>query len=164
MDKNGKLFGKINIIDFAAIIVIVLAVVGIAYRFISIAGENVMTKSNFTYTVEIDGVRIYTVNALEKKGTVTDKDGNILGEIVDVNYKDKEIQTILENGQSIMTKVPEQYVVEVTLEAEGKESELGYFVGENTELSVGGGIAMHTKYANSSGKITNIQKIENQGQ
>lgn len=162
MNKDGKLFGKINIIDFAAILLVVVAIIGIAFRFVSIAGENVTTKSRFSYTVEIDGVRIYTIKALEKKGTVVDSEGNSVGEIVDVKYKEKEIQTILDDGQSVMATVPEQYVVEVTIEAEGKESELGYFVGENTELSVGGGIAMHTKYVNSSGRIMNIQKIENQ--
>lgn len=163
MDKNGKIFGKINIIDLAAILVVVLAIIGITIRFTSIAAENVNTKSNFSYVVEIEDIRIYSVNALKKMGTATDKQGNVIGEITNVEIDILERQLINENGKSIKVVTPERYVAKVTLESEGKDTDSGYFVGENTELSVGSTISMHTKYSNCSGKIIKVDKIENQG-
>ena len=163
MDKNGKIFGKINIIDLAAILIVVLAVVGITIRFPSIAAENVNQKTNFTYVVEIEDIRIYSVKALEKKGIATDKQGNVIGNITDVEFDKMERQLINENGQSVKVVTPERYVAKVTLESEGKDTEGGYFVGENTELSVGSSITMYTKYSNCSGKIIKVDKIENQG-
>ena len=164
MDKKGKIFGKINIIDLAAVIIVILAIIGISIRFTSIASEEVKSKSQFSYKVEIDGVRFYTVSALLNKGKVTDESENVIGEIVNVEYDQKVEKTILDSGKTIDVVVPERYTVFVTIEAEGKESNIDYFVGENTELSVGSSIVMHTKYANCSGKIVDVQKIENQGQ
>lgn len=163
MDKNGKLFGKINIIDLAAILIVILAIVGITIRFTSIAAENVNRKTDFSYVVEIEDIRIYSVNALKKMGTATDKQGNVIGEITNVEYDKMVRQRLNENGEPIKVTTPLRYVAKVTLNAEGKDTDSGYFVGENTELSVGSSITMYTKYSNCSGKIVNVEKIENQG-
>lgn len=162
MDKKGMIFGKINIIDLAAIIIAVLAIVGITMRFISIAAENVKRETDFSYVVEVEDIRIYSVDALSKKGTATDKQGNVIGEITDVACKDMERQVVLENGNSQKVKVPEKFVARITIDATGKDTDGGYFVGENTELSVGSSITMYTKYANCSGRIVKVNK-KNQG-
>ncbi|MBQ7985731.1 MAG: DUF4330 domain-containing protein [Clostridia bacterium] len=163
MDKNGKIFGKINIIDLAAILIVILAIVGITIRFTSIAAENVNQKTNFTYVVEIEDIRMYSVNALSKKGLATDKQGNVIGEITNVEYDKMIKQLVNENGEQVKVTTPLRYVAKVTLNAEGKDTDSGYFVGENTELSVGSSITMYTKYSNCSGKIIKVQKQENQG-
>lgn len=164
MDKNGKIFGKVNIIDLVAILIVVLAIVGITIRFTSIAAENVNQKAHFTYVVEIEDVRIYSVNALKKMGTATDKQGNVIGEITNVEYDKMVRQHVNENGEPVKVTTPLRYVAKVTLESEGKDTDSGYFVGENTELSVGSSITMYTKYSNCSGKIVKVEKQENQGQ
>lgn len=160
LDKNGKLFGKISIIDLAVILICLAAAVGIGARFVTNAAKNVTDRESFAYTVEIEDVRIYTVNALMKKGTVTDKSGNILGEITDVKYEEMTTQKVDAQGKAKWATVPGKYKVQVTVEASGKESDKGYFVGENTELAVGVTLTMGTKYVNSSGKIINIEKNE----
>lgn len=158
MNKDGKIFGKVNIIDLLAILVVVVAVIGIAIRFTSVASENVTNKSEFTYVVEIDDVRMFSVEALQKKGLASDKQGNILGEITDVKYEPKTEQVIIENGETKMVEKPERYTVYVTLKGNGKEASDAYFVGENTELSAGANITMYTKYANCSGKVLKVEK------
>lgn len=163
MDKNGKIFGKINIIDLAAILIVVLAIIGITIRFTSIAAENVNQKAKFSYVVEIEDIRIYSVNALKKMGTATDKQGNVIGEITNVETDRMRKQLVNDDGEPIKVYTPERYVAKVTLESEGKDTDSGYFVGENTELSVGSSITMYTKYSNCSGKIIKVDKIENQG-
>ena len=145
MDKNGKLFGKINIIDLAVILIVVLAIIGITIRFTSIAAENVNQKANFTYVVEIEDIRYYSVSALDKKGLATDKQGNVIGEIIDVESEKFYKQLVNENGEPVKVFTPEKYVAKVTLKSEGKDTDSGYFVGENTELSVGSSITMYTK-------------------
>jgi len=127
------------------------------------AAGDARKKVAFSYTVEIDGVRMYAVDALNKKGLVTDKYGNIVGEIETVDYEEKKEQVLRNDGEAVMANVPDRYKVKVVLKADGKESDSGYFVGENTELSVGSTLTMYTKYANCTGKIVEINKIENQG-
>jgi len=163
MDKNGKIFGKINIIDLAAILIVILAIVGITIRFTSIAAENVNQKAHFSYVVEIEDIRTYSVNALNKMGKATDKQGNIIGEITNVESDKMKTQLVNDNGEPVKAFKPGRYVARVTLESEGKDTDNGYYVGENTELSVGSSITMYTKYSNCSGKIIKVEKIENQG-
>jgi len=161
MDRNGKIFGKINIIDLFVIIAILAAVIGFGARFLTIAAENVKEKVQFSYVVQVDGVRSYTVDALVKKGLVTDsKTKSIVGEIVNVEYKPFEESMLTASGERVTVEVPESYSVYVTVKSEGKESESGYFVGENIELSVGTTMSMTTKYVNTTGKVKSIEKID----
>ena len=69
LDKNGKLFGKINIIDVAVILVAIAVVIGVFVRFTGGAGKIVKETKKIEYVVQISGVRGYTVDALEKKRT-----------------------------------------------------------------------------------------------
>lgn len=162
MNKDGKIFGKVNIIDSLAVLVLLVAIVGIAIRFTSAASENAKKEIGFSYVVEIDDVRIYTVEALKKMGIATDKQGNVIGDIETVEWDEKKEQKVLSNGETVMVTVPEKYTVQVTLDAAGKESEDAYFVGENTELSVGSTIKMYTKYANCTGKVKSIEKTQDE--
>lgn len=157
IDKNGKLFGKLNIIDLAVILVIIAAAAGICVRFVSKAADNVRSKTDFTYVVEIEGVRLCTVEALERKGLVTDtKTKNVIGEITDVEYQPMKTQSMKSDGTTVFAEVPDRYTALVTVKSEGSESDKGYFVGENIELSVGTTMTMATKYVNSSGKVKSI--------
>ena len=61
LDKKGNVFGKFNIIDVCVIIVLIAAAIGISARFMSSAAKNAREKVKFSYVVEIDGVRQYTV-------------------------------------------------------------------------------------------------------
>lgn len=159
IDKKGRLFGKINIIDLLVISAIAVTAVGISFRFISTASENVKKTTELTYVVEIEGIRDYTLRALDKKGIVTNtKDDSVMGEIVSVEYQQSETQSVTTSGETVFAKIPERYTALITVKAEGRESDSSYFVGNNIELSVGSTISMTTKYVNSSGRVVSIQK------
>ena len=155
MDKNGKIFGKISIIDLLVILAVIVGAFGFSIRFFSDAAKNVTEKTKFEYVVEIRDVRTYTVSALEKMGVVTEKkSGGVIGEIVNVESEPFKVQLAMSNGRIVSANVPEKYIVRVTVVGEGNDAANGYYLGENVELSVGASITMATKYANSSGKIT----------
>ena len=160
INKDGKLFGKISIIDFFVILIIIIGILGFGIRYISRAAKAARAVTDFKYVVEISNVRSYTVDALEKKGTVTDLKGkSVVGEITDVDYMPMRVQSVKADGTPVLAEVPEKYAVTVTIEAEGHESDSGYFVGNDVELSVGTTMAMTTKYANTTGKVKSIEKI-----
>ena len=153
LDKKGNVFGKFNIIDVCVIIVLIAAAIGISARFMSSAAKNAREKVKFSYVVEIDGVRQYTVDALGKKGKVIDLKGKSeIGEIKSVKAQPMKTQSFMSDGR--------MYTVLVEIEGEGKESDNSYFVGNDVELSVGSTMSMTTKYANSSGKVKSIDIID----
>ena len=154
IDKNGKIGGKISIIDVFAIIIVVVAVLGISIRYFSSPSKSARERVKLSYVVEIEGVRKYTVDAMCKKGIVVDaKQKCKIGEITDVTYEPQTIEQFDADGNILYPEVPNKYTIRITVLSEGKESENGYYVGNDTVLSVGSTISLATKYANSSGKV-----------
>ena len=161
LDKDGKIGGKVNIIDIFTIIIILIAVLGISVRFFSSPSKSAKERVKLTYVVEIEGVRKYTADAMGKMGVVIEpKQKCKIGEITDVEYYPQKLEEFDANGNVVYAEVPNKYSLEVTISSEGKESENGYYVGNDTELAVGSKISLATKYANSSGKVISIKKID----
>lgn len=54
-EKQGKLFGKINIVDLIVIVVIIIGIIAVAFK---LGGGNALngTKTKLTYTVLVEGV------------------------------------------------------------------------------------------------------------
>lgn len=161
IDKNGKIGGKVSIIDVFVIVILIVAAFGIAYRFYSAPSKSARERVNLSYVIEIDGVRKYTVDAMDKKGIVIDaKQKCKIGEITDVVYKPQKMEQFDADGNIVYAEVPDKYTLEITVISEGKESENGYYVGNDTVLSVGSTISLATKYANSSGQVKKIEKLQ----
>ncbi len=159
MNKDGKIKGKFNVIDILAIILIIVVAVGIIVRFKSTITTAVKSDEGFVYTVKVSGVKDYTVEALKKKGKVTDKkSGMDLGEIVDVVVEPASTQVERANGKIVNAQQPERYTVNVTIKTRGKEAENSYITADSNELSVGRTTDLYTKYVHTTGKIMSVTK------
>ncbi len=160
LDKNGRLFGKISIIDLLAILAVLVAAIGIGARFFTPASDNVREKVQLSYVVEIKDVRMYSIYALNNKGVVTDsKSGAVIGEITDVEYEPFTTHEVRSDGEAVLAEVPDKFVAYVSIKSEASETDNGYFVGDNIELSVGSSVSLATKYVNSNGKVKSIEKL-----
>lgn len=159
MNKDGKIKGKLNIIDLLAIILAVIVVAGIVWRFGSSITTAVQSDSEFVYTVRVEGVRECTIKALEKKGKVTDKNSTMdLGEILDVTVEDATTRVQLVDGTTVKGNMPERYTAMVTIKTYGKESDNSYITADSNELSVGRTTEIFSKYVHTSGKIMSVEK------
>jgi len=161
MDKKGKLFGKISIIDIGFILIVIAVVFGAYMRFSSGAGKIVTTPTKFEYVVKVNNVRGFTVDALNKKGNITDKKNEkVLGEIVDVKVEDTHMESVTAEGEVVDTVLPERYTCYVTILSDGKEGENAYFNSQNEEISVGRGVNIVTKYVLTSGTIDKVNIVK----
>lgn len=161
LDKNGKIGGKFSIIDAGVILIILIVAAGIFVRFGSGMTTAVKSDKEFEYKVEVSGVRQYTIDALSKKGKVTDKNSVMdLGEITDVKIVPTQFQSITAAGEIITTDLPERYSCIVTIRARGKESDDSYIMNDSTELSVGRNIDIYSKYVKTSGDIVSVKVAE----
>lgn len=152
---------KFNIIDVAVVLLVIVAILGFAVRFGSSATDSVNSKVKFRYTMQIDSVRSFTVDALRKKGVVTDEDSAIsFGEIIDVQTDYATKVNSLSNGTVVSPKVPEKYTCLVTIEAIGSESDNKYLLEDTTELAVGRTTDLVTKYVHTSGIIKSVEIIK----
>lgn len=160
MNKNGKIKGKFNIIDLLVIILIAAVVVGIAVRYGSSVTTAVKSDEEFEYVVKVESVRMFTIDALEKKGKVTDKKSTLdLGEITDVQYEQTKYQSTTADGRIIFAEQPECYTAYVTIRTRGKESDNSYITADSNELSVGRTTEIFSKYVHTSGTILSVEKL-----
>lgn len=161
MDKNGKIKGKFNIIDLIVIILLVAVAAGICVRYGSSVTTAVKSDEEFEYVVKVDSVRDFTIEALEKKGKVTDKNSTLdLGEIVDVRVEPTEYRSTTADGRIVFAEQPERYTAYVTIRTRGKESDNSYITADSNELSVGRNTEIYSKYVHTSGDIMSVTKIE----
>lgn len=158
INKEGKLFGKISIIDILVVVLIVVGTLGIYSRFF-VAGPKVETAtSRIEYTMKIREVRMGTVKALQDfKGPVTDTTTKeYLGEIVDVTYTDSIKAVELSNGNLKASVLPERYDATVTIQVDGKVNDLGYYTSNNLALTAGSSYVFTSKAAKTTGTIMNV--------
>lgn len=161
LDKDGKIGGKISIIDAVAILLVIVVAAGIVMRYGSRITSSVKSNESFRYVVKVNSVREYTVDALERGGNITDKRSeNILGQIKDVQVEKTVENVTTADGKIVEAEVPERYTCYVTVEADGKESEEGYILEDSTELSVGRTIDLYSQYCKTSGEIKEVEVIE----
>lgn len=161
MDKNGKIGGKISIIDIAVILLIVLAAAGIGMRFMSSATTAATSNVTLRYVVKINAVRSFTVDALKKGTLITDKKSEMkLAEIKDIEVSESRMQSTTANGEIKWATLPDKYSCLVTIEAHGRESEDGYLLDDTTEVSVGRMVELYTKYVKTSGEIIKVEVVE----
>ena len=136
IDKNGKLFGKINIIDLLIILVIIAAAVFFATKAFTPAQEATKTETStgapaFEDTTNVDFGKVVAVESEPSYTYFVDADGNQAK--AEVAYND---------------------AVTVTVELEGNLTEKGLYVGGRL-YGVGASFTMHfgkaTIYASVSG-------------
>lgn len=161
LDKNGKIGGKVSIIDIAVILIILVVAAGIGMRYGSRVTHAVKSDKQFEYTLKIEGVRIYTVDALEKMGAITDKRSEKnMGEIVDVKVEEATKESVTADGKVTYAPYTGYYTCYVTVRAHGKESDDNYVLDDTTELSVGRIIDFYSKYVKTSGLITSVNVLD----
>ncbi len=162
INKEGKLFGKISIIDILVVVLIIVGAFGIYSRFF-VAGPKVETSlSRIEYTMKIREVRKGTVDALQNfKGTVTDTTTKeFLGEIVDVTYTDAIKAVELSNGKLKAAVLPERYDVTVTIQVDGKINDSGYYTSNNLALTAGSSYVFTSKAAKTTGTIMDVYEVK----
>ena len=147
MDKNGKIGGKVSIIDILVIILIIVVIGGIAVRYGSGITTAVESDKQFEYVLKVE-------NVTDKKSEKN------LGEIVDVKVEDATLQSTTAEGKITNPKLPDRYTCYVTIRATGKESENNYILEDITELSVGRNIDLYSKYVKTTGDIQSVKVVE----
>lgn len=157
INKEGKLFGKISIVDIAVVLIIIVLAVGIYIRFAGGANTVVTTDEEITCTFLIRNVRMYSVEALRKGGPVYDKTSKeYIGDITDVRYEEGEYKVNMADGSFVNAAPEERYNVYVTVDFKGKVGDNGYYTAANKYLAAGTSAVITTKYAQCESSVYSI--------
>ncbi len=162
IDKNGKLFGKINLIDLLIILIIIAAVVFFATKAFTPAQEAAGTE---TGTVQVQffssKAPVGTAEAIELGAPAFEDTTNVqFGKVIAVESEPAYTYLVDDDGNPVKTEVPYNYAVSVTVELEGNLTEKGLYVGGRL-YGVGANFTMHfgksTVYASVSG-VSSVER------
>ncbi len=158
IDKKGKLFGIINIIDLAVLLILAVLVVGGAMRFkskpISSSGEK-----EALITMEVSDVRMTTVNNINVGDIMFTYDkGGRIGEVVEVNHEAYR-EPLEKDGTWVNAEVPDKYVVTFVIKANVKDNPDVIIAGEE-QMRIGNQYRIKSKKMASFGTVMDMQVVD----
>lgn len=157
IDDNGKIFGKVNIIDLAVVILLLIVALGTMYKFKSHRVNINGGSKKICYQVLITDVKSSSAKFYQKNLSVADsKTSTALGTIKNVTVDDYYDMVTDINGVVHKTQKPDKIQILLDIEADGVETDQAYLIGGTYELKSGADIYIVTKYADVIGTIQNI--------
>jgi len=159
MDKNGKLFGKLSIVDAIALLFLLVVTAGIVYRYASPNAKVVSSDDKITYVLQIEGVRDFTEEYYSKEENLKcfdSKNGEAIGIIKKVESQSYKKYSLGLDGVPRWIERPKTVTIYLTIEATGRETDDAYYIGGTYKLRIGGEIPLATKY---SSVVTTIVAI-----
>lgn len=161
INKEGKLFGKISIIDIIVVLAIALGGFGVYMRFMKPNEKVATSSSTIEYTFRIAGVRKGTVDALSHFSPIYScETKEYLGEIVAMDYDGATDNKIMANGEIKALAVPDRYDVLLTVRVDGNINASGYYTATNQAIYAGASHTFNSKYAQTTGRITEVHEAE----
>ena len=161
LDRDGRLFGKISIID--VIVILVVAVLALA---IYVKGQMPQTGASVTttpvvYQILADNQPEYMLDAIQVGDQLFDKErstGGSLGEIIDVQVSDGTYQGELDDGTVADVPAEGYYNILMTIRGEALVGADGSVaLNRIYDLGVNSHRNFNTKYAYFLGMVTDIQ-------
>ena len=157
MDKNGKLFKKISVIDAFVVLIILILIGGTVYRFTAPAAAVDRGDAIIEYTLMIDGVRDFTLEYYQIGLDVFDRMRNQhIGRIVGVRYEPQYAWGTMLDGSIVHAPRPGVMVVFVDIEANGRITDNSYFAEGTFEVRVGSIVNLGFKYIDVQSTVHTI--------
>lgn len=115
--ENKKLFGKINLIDIA-IILVVLAILIFAYLYFGKSKVGIDTTEKYVFQYEMQNVLKQTADSIKIGDKVYDNETNAyIGMIVGVDISNYKMRTVNhQTNEFVSSDVPDKYNVVVSIE------------------------------------------------
>lgn len=132
IDKKGRLFGKINIIDLLIILIIIAAVIFFVRRSAAPAQGGGETTATETVSVSFtsDEAPYYFADSLEEGGRVYEDTTNIeLGKVTSFTSEPAYSYEVDAEGNTVKVPSPYDSLVTVTADVQGELRDNGVYVG-----------------------------------
>lgn len=158
IDKNGKLFSKISIIDIVIVLALVLCIMAAFIRFSGLLGDNSTTPVEFEYVIKVKQIRDKSADAILKKGDLYSNlsDAAYMGEIISAEKKANEDYPTLVDGSIIKTSAQDRYDVYATVKASGKQTKTALYTDDGKRIEVGSLEYVATKWVAAEAEIVSV--------
>ncbi|MCL2396822.1 MAG: DUF4330 domain-containing protein [Defluviitaleaceae bacterium] len=160
MDKNGKIFGKISVVDLLVALLIVVVALGTVYRFASPAAAVDRGEATVHFVLRIEGVRDFTAEGYRTGLRVYDRQtGQFIGHVDSVEVEPHYEPVTLHDGTIVRAYQPGRIAINMGVVAEGRLTPTAIYVEGTYELTAGSMIYIATKYVQVMGFIYSISTL-----
>jgi hypothetical protein len=160
IDKNGRLFGKISIIDVLVIAIVILMAVALSFKGRQTYTSTSVTKTPITYQVQVSGVRTYVADAIHEGDELYDQDytsGGSLGEIISIEVTPALKLAEFSDGSISSVSAEDCVSLLLTVRGEGVFTDGRYMLNRVYNLGVNAYRNFYTPYVQFVGTVTTIQ-------
>ena len=161
MDRDGRLFGKISIVDVIVLLVVAVLVAAVFTKTRMPQTGTTVSTVPVVYTMRVQNQPEYMLDAIQVGDELFDQarsTGGSLGQITHIQVSDGTYQASLSDGTVAMVPAEGYYDLLLTIQADALIEPDGmvllnrvYALGVNTNR------AFTTKYASFTGRVMDIQ-------
>ena len=160
IDHNGRLFGKISVID-VLVILVVIALAGALYvKNTRPHTGTSLAPQTITYQVLVEGAQSYLKDNIHVGDKVYDltysSGGSPLGEITDIEEQPGSKLTTFTDGTMGLAQVEDGVNLLLTIQGEGLVGDKGYSLNRVYDLGINSARTYYTKYAQFDVTVTKI--------
>lgn len=157
INKKGKLFGLINIIDLGIVLLIAVLIVGGIYKIKSINNLKVSDLKVIEVTVGFEEQPKGLIDAIENGDVLQDSVRNIvIGEIVSKKIEKHKELVVDKSGKVSYKEIPDTYDGEVVLKGKAIVDKNGVIV-ETRQLYIGTEIRLKSNIYVFSSKVVDLK-------
>ena len=163
-DEQGRILGKVSIVDIFAVLAVILIAVSIYMR-LGNAGTKTITaaySSDYQYTLVAESVSSHTAKALEKSvgDDLFTKNGEKIGTIEKIDLVTPSLLPAKrKNGDVITIPHPEKSDVRMIINCHATQAHAGILAEGSYIISNGANIDFETKYTFAAGRVNNVHRI-----
>ncbi|MDR0863207.1 MAG: DUF4330 domain-containing protein [Oscillospiraceae bacterium] len=157
IDKNGRIGGKVSVID--VVVVLVIAVLALsAYMKFNVIEDTATTVKTvpIEYTVQVRGIRQVTAESYREGDALYNEAGIHLGRVSKVEIAPATTLSSLPDGTYTIAPVNERVDLTLTVAADCSLSSGRYYVDRTFELNVNSDYKFRSKYVDTTGTILSI--------
>lgn len=163
LDREGRLFGKISIIDVLVFAVVLLLAAALYVKNTRTETSNLITEQTITFQVMAQGLDDYIANAVREGDQLYDSDyssgGRPLGEITDVQVVQEPGRRMVQDlpgGEAAYIDAEETVDLLITVKGTGVCSNGTYSLNRVYALGVNSSRTYHTKHVEFAGMVLEV--------
>ncbi|NLM27756.1 MAG: DUF4330 domain-containing protein [Clostridiaceae bacterium] len=157
LDEKGKLFGLINIIDLAVILIVLLLVAGAIWYINRDKPSDTANMKDYIVTIKCPGYDDDVLNAMHIGDKLYYAGGFIDAEIIEINSEPAEIDVYTSDGRIVVQQHPKLKDIYVKVRVSDSLDDPMIFIGQ-LHATVGKEMVLKTRYVEIPAVITAVEE------
>lgn len=162
INSNGKIFGKVSIIDILIVLLVIIAIVAAYLRLNKNVDKVADDPVDFYYTISIKEIRENNkdnlIKDINKEFFLNGDVSHSMGILESYEILDAKSTITLTDGSVVESVVPEKYDVYLTFKINGFEMDDGYYTSKLHDLCAGKSYSISSLHCSVFGTVDKIWK------